>query len=234
MNDNYLHPVYKYQPSFGRRKSRKIAGERADLMENLFPKIAIEITEKTTKLELDTYFNNKNDIWLEIGFGAGEHLAAQAANNPDINFIGCEPFIDGVAKLLINIDEQELDNIRLFDDDARILLDTLPDASISRLFVLFPDPWRKSRHYKRRIINPETLDMFARIMKAGGVLRLATDHVNYAEWMLEHMMADKHFVWQAAKPKDWHILPEDWVVTRYNEKALEEGRTPYIFEFIKN
>ena len=232
MNSEYLHPVYKFQPSFGRRKSRRIEGERAELMEHLFPTLHITPPKDSSKINLNTYFDTTKEIWLEIGFGAGEHLASQATNNPDIGFIGCEPFIDGVAKLLVTIDEQKLNNIKLFDDDARILLDALPDSCLSRIFVLFPDPWRKPRHYKRRIINPETLDMFARIMKKGGTLRLATDHQNYAEWMLEHMMADKRFEWQASEPRDWHTLPDDWVVTRYNEKANEEGRTPYIFNFI--
>lgn len=230
----YQHPVYKFQPSFGRRKSHKIEGERAELMENFFPTIAITPTKHPAEIDLGQYFDNKREFWLEIGFGAGEHLASQAKEHPEVGIIGCEPFIDGVAKLVVTIDEQKLDNIRLYDDDARILLEALPDACLSRIFVLFPDPWRKPKHYKRRIINPETLDMFARITKNGGTIRLATDHLNYAEWMLEHMIADARFTWTATEPRDWHIRPNDWVVTRYNEKAIEEGRTPYILEFIRN
>jgi len=231
----FLHPVYKFQPSFGRRKSHKISGKRAELMEKLLPLITISPPENPSYINLQSYFEGVDDYWLEIGFGAGEHLAYQAASNPNVGIIGCEPFIDGVAKLLLSLDENDMSphNIRLFADDARLLLTALPDQSLSRIFILFPDPWRKPRHYKRRVINPETLEMIARILKPNGMLRIATDHQNYAEWVLEHLLHDNRFTWTATTPDEWHNEPKDWVLTRYQEKAIEEQRKPYYFDFIK-
>jgi tRNA (guanine-N7-)-methyltransferase len=168
-------------------------------------------------------------VWLEIGFGAGEHLAAQAERHREIFFIGCEVFEKGVAKLLERIERQRLDNIRVFNQDARLLMETMPMASVGRVFILFPDPWPKRRHAKRRIISRETLDSLALIMKDGAELRVATDDCNYACWIIERLTDHPAFEWLARRPTDWRERPEDWPATRYEEKALAAGRLPIFF-----
>ena len=170
-------------------------------------------------------------VWLEIGFGAGEHLAWQAREHPEIGFIGCEPFINGIARLLTDIDQAGLGNIRLFRDDARLLLAALPAASIERAFVLFPDPWPKTRHHKRRIIAPTTLPLLAHVLADGAELRVATDDPSYKSWILRHVRASGSFDWMARVPSDWRSRPADWPPTRYEAKAGDAGRTPSFFLF---
>ncbi len=165
-------------------------------------------------------------IWLEIGFGAGEHLAAQAESHDDFGFIGCEVFENGIAKLLGDIARRKLNNIRIFPDDARRLITTLAPACIGRVFILFPDPWPKARHHKRRVVSNETLDQLARIMTDGAELRLATDDAGYFEWMLERVTGHPAFEWLARRPKDWLARPADWPPTRYEAKARAAGRVP--------
>jgi tRNA (guanine-N7-)-methyltransferase len=165
-------------------------------------------------------------VWLEIGFGGGEHLVAQAAAHPEIGIIGCEVFEPGIASLLAQIEQRRLDNIRVFADDARLLIPALPPASIGRVFVLFPDPWPKRRHEKRRIVSRETLDALAVIMTDGGELRLASDDDSYLCSMLERVTGHPSFEWLARKPCDWRQRPDDWPPTRYEEKARAAGRAP--------
>jgi tRNA (guanine-N7-)-methyltransferase len=183
-------------------------------METLLPELEINLK----KLELP----KKKSVWLEIGFGGGEHLAAQAAANPDVAFIGCEPFVNGVASLLDHIDKQKLKNIRVFPDDARHLLDALPDRSIEKCFVLFADPWPKKRHVRRRFIGPDTLPRLARVMSKGSELRLATDDMRLAAWMKDSLAASPDF----ELTREAHMPPADWVQTRYEDKALQAGRKP--------
>ncbi len=166
----------------------------------------------------------RKKIYLEIGFGAGEHLVGVAKQYPDVLFIGCEPFMNGAAQCLVLMEAQGVTNIRIFPDDAQLLLDALPDGCIARTDILFPDPWRKKAHHKRRIVNPVTLKKLARLMARGVELRLATDHTDYAAWMLEQIALCEDFAWMAASQDDFQQPPEDWVVTRYQEKALREGR----------
>lgn len=211
-----------YQPwlnSFGRRKGRKLTPYQNGLMENLFPEVAIDVKNPPIAQR----------IWLEIGFGGGEHLAEQASRHADVLMIGCEPYIEGVGKLLGEIDERKLSNVRILPDDARLILQALPESSVERVFILFPDPWPKARHKKRRIVSMQTLDMIARVMKQGGELRLATDHEDYAAWMLEHVLAHPAFEWQAQSMADFRTAPEDWVPTRYEEKTRAEGREPVYY-----
>lgn len=192
-------------------------------MESLLPKLRVT----ATGLDLFTLFPGMKDIRLEIGFGYGEHLAAQAHAHPRTGFLGCEPYLNGIADLLVEIDRLDLHNIRLFPGDGREVLAVLPDASLARVDILFPDPWPKSRHHKRRLINHETLAMLARVLRPGGELRLATDHPNYAAWMLEHLLQHRDaFRWQAEGPDDFRLPPPDWVETRYQRKARAEGREP--------
>jgi tRNA (guanine-N7-)-methyltransferase len=160
------------------------------------------------------------EAWLEIGFGGGEHMAAQAQRRPDILLLGAEPFLNGVASALRHIDQQGLSNVRLRQGDARQLLADLPDASLDRVFILFPDPWPKTRHHKRRLIQPESLDALARVLKPGGRLRFATDWADYAAWTLERMAIHARFGWLADCAADWRVPPEDHVSTRYELKQL--------------
>lgn len=148
-----------------------------------------------------------------------------------MGFIGCEPFINGVAKLLAEIDVHGLTNVRIVVDDARLLLDALPDGALERIFVLFPDPWPKARHHKRRIVNPATAAAFARLLVEGGELRLATDDPGYQRWMLETILAHSEFAWRAERADDWRSRPSDSPPTRYEEKALAAGRKPVFLGF---
>ena len=161
-----------------------------------------------------------NPLWLEIGFGGGEHLAHQASLNPGVGIIGCEPYINGIAGLLKHIDDEKLSNIRVFTEDARLLIEQLPDASLERVFILYPDPWPKVRHHKRRLVSTETLNSLARVMKSGGELRLATDHADYCTWMLERLLPHPAFTWQAKSCDDWLKPWADWIPTRYEQKRL--------------
>jgi tRNA (guanine-N7-)-methyltransferase len=164
-----------------------------------------------------------SDLWLEIGFGGGEHLAAQAAAYPNVGLLGCEPYINGVASLLTHVDDHGLRNVRIFPDDARDLLASLPPAVLGRAFILFPDPWPKARHNRRRIVNPQVLDLLATAMKDGAELRLATDHSDYGRWMLALLSRHPDFEWLAAGPGDWQRRSGDWPPTRYEAKALGGG-----------
>jgi tRNA (guanine-N7-)-methyltransferase len=160
------------------------------------------------------------DYWLEIGFGGGEHLAHQARLHPGTSIIGCEPYVNGIAGLLKSIYDEKLDNIRVYPDDVRKLLEHLPESSLSRVFILYPDPWPKARHHKRRLISKEFLDALARVMKPGAELRLATDHADYATWMLERLLPHPAFTWTAETCDYWLKPPADWLSTRYEQKRL--------------
>jgi len=162
-------------------------------------------------------------VWLEIGYGSGEHLAAQAATHPDTGFLGCEPYVNGVASLLRQVAAAELRNIRLFGDGARRLVDALADASIGRLFLLFPDPWPKARHHKRRFIQRDTLDALARILADDAEFLFATDHMGYARWTLQHLTVHPAFEWLARGPADWRAPPPGWQPTRYEAKSAARG-----------
>ncbi len=206
---------------------------RQALVDTLLPRIEIVLPPDGGTVSARSLFAGRapGRLWLEIGFGAGEHLAWQARENPRIGFIGCEPFLNGVARLLSDIDRDGLTNVRLFRDDARLLLATLPTACIDRAFILFPDPWRKSRHHKRRIVSPATLPLLARILADEAELRVATDDPSYKSWILRHVRAHADFEWTAREPRDWRSRPDDWPGTRYEEKALAAGRTPAYFRF---
>lgn len=172
-----------------------------------------------------------SELRLEIGFGSGEHLIAQAIESPGVGFIGCEPFLNGVAKLVRDADAQHLSNILVYADDARHVLDALPDESLSRIYVLFPDPWPKKRHWFRRFVGPENLPRFARVLKSGGMLQCATDHPGYLDWMLFHVRRHPAFSWTATGPEDWLMRPDDQPPTRYETKAL--AGQPHYLKFAK-
>jgi tRNA (guanine-N7-)-methyltransferase len=173
------------------------------------------------------------DVWLEIGFGGGEHLAQLASLRPDIGFIGAEPFLNGVAKLLSVIAASGLANIRIVDGDARPLVAQLADAAIGRVFVLYPDPWPKRRHEKRRLFNAAFIAELHRIMKPDAELRLATDSPDYAGWSLRNILRHGGFDWLAEKAAAWRQPPPEWVETRYESKAIRQGRKPIYLRFRK-
>ncbi|MBN9318196.1 MAG: tRNA (guanosine(46)-N7)-methyltransferase TrmB [Caulobacterales bacterium 68-7] len=202
--------------SFGRIKSRVLKPNAAARMDGLLPQLTIP----DGPLDPQALMPGATEVWLEIGFGGGEHLAAQAAKRPDVLVLGAEPFINGVASALGHIEAAGLSNVRLRQDDARPIIDALPDASLSRIFLMFPDPWQKARHHKRRIVQPETLAAFARVLKPGGRFRFASDWADYVDWTLERVTATPDFRWTADRADDWRIPPADHVTTRYEEKKL--------------
>jgi len=170
-------------------------------------------------------------LWFEIGFGSGEHLAAQAAANPGVGLIGCEPFLNGVVGALGHIREHDLTNVRLHMGDALDVLERLPDASLSRVFLLHPDPWPKARHAKRRFVNPGPLDLIAAKLAPGGEFRLGTDHAVYCRWALMQMGLRNDFDWLVDSPADWQVRPADWPQTRYETKARRLGHEVWYFRY---
>lgn len=217
------HPPLR---SFGRIKSRPIKPRQAALFDTLMPSVRLPLPAAGT-IDVAALMPGAAEVWLEIGFGGGEHLAAQAARRPEALMIGCEPFINGVASALRHIEERGLGNVLLHDDDARAVVEALPDASLDRVMILFPDPWHKARHNKRRLIQPEFAVALARVLKSGGRLRFVTDWKDYAGWALERLIATPGLAWLADEKADWTVAPEDHVVTRYEEKRL--GDTDPIF-----
>lgn len=171
-------------------------------------------------------------VWLEVGFGGGEHLVHQAQQNPDVGIIGCEPYINGVAMLLGKIRRAGVGNLAIHPGDARDLFDVLPDASIARAFLLYPDPWPKTRHHRRRFVTEEHLAPLARVLKPGAIFRVATDIEDYVRQTLEEVPR-QGFEWLAERPSDWREPWEDWLPTRYEKKALREGRVPHYLTFRK-
>ena len=217
---------------YGRRKGKPLKAARQALIESSLPRLRLEIPDAARSLDptaLCAFVPQA--LRLEIGFGSGEHLAEQAAANPDIGFIGSEVFLNGVASLVRYIDERALTNVRVFDDDARYLLPALRDRSLARISLLFPDPWPKARHAKRRLISAATLDECARVLAHDGELRVASDHSVYVEWALRHGAAHTAFQWVVSGPEDWRSRPADSTVTRYERKALTQGRKPVFLTF---
>jgi len=213
---------------FGRRKGKKLRAGQDELVQNLLPAIRV-----VPGRALSDQFPNPQarETWLEIGFGGGEHLAAQARAHRDVNFIGCEPFVNGMAKLLAVVEQERLDNVRVWDDDVTDLLPTLPDASFDRVYILYPDPWPKRRQRKRRLVSDETLEVLARVMKPGAELRFASDIDDYIGWVLARTLHSRHFRWTATRADDWRKPYEGWPGTRYEAKAIREGRVPSYLTF---
>ncbi len=218
---------------YGRRKGRPLRKGRQFLFDELLPRITIPLTPGVALDPATLFAPKKHAVWLEIGFGGGEHLAHQAANHPDIGFLGCEVFDGGIASCLSHIDERKLDNVRIHPEDARKLLAVLEPRSVERVFLLFPDPWHKRRHAQRRFVNPGNLDRLAALMRAGGELRIASDDPIYQEWTLRHVPVHPAFQWTALSPADWLERPADAVETRYEKKARAAGRVPMFFRFLR-
>ena len=179
------------------------------------------------------WFEDDREIWLEIGFGGGEHLVHQASSNPDKGIIGCEPYINGVAMLLGKIRSAKVNNIIVYPGDARDMMDILPKETISRAFLLYPDPWPKTRHHRRRFVTPEHLEPLAACLKSGAIFRVATDIEDYVRQTLEEVHLNGNFEWLVKNASDWKQPWDDWISTRYELKALRENRTPHYLTFRK-
>lgn len=221
----------KKQPFYGRRQGRKLRAHQKQLMKQLLPKVEITLPQTGQLNVKEIFIPQVKQIWLEIGFGGGEHLLWQALHNEAIGFIGGEPYINGVAKLLARIEEHDIRNIRIYADDMRDALDALPDGVIDKAFLLFPDPWPKTRHRKRRFVSQENLNRLARVMKPGAELRIASDIADYIFWTLGQVRRHGGFEWQAQHPDDWRNRPPDWPQTRYEQKARLAGRKPSYLQF---
>jgi tRNA (guanine-N7-)-methyltransferase len=211
---------------FGRRRGRRLRSMQKVRIGELLPRFVLTIPRSGLLEPGAAFIAPKRPVWLEIGFGGGEHLAAQAECHPEIGLIGCEVFQPGIARLLAHIELRHLDNIRIFTDDARLMIAALPPSSIDRVFIMFPDPWPKRRHENRRLVSCETLGALAAVMTDGAELRLATDDSNYLVWMLERLTEHPFFEWLVRGPCDWRNRPGDWPPTRYEEKARAAGRAP--------
>lgn len=218
---------------YGRRKGHRLRPARQRLLDEVLPKLQINLPEGGPLVPATVFAQRPERVWLEIGFGGGEHLAHQAAAHPEVGLIGCEPFVSGVARLLWLIETQGLTNIRLFTDDARLLMQALPDGCLERIFVLFPDPWPKTRHHKRRIVNPSTAAEFVRLLRPGGEVRLATDDMSYARAMLLALRGRPELQWQARRAADWRQRSADWPITRYESKALAAGQACVYLRFMR-
>jgi tRNA (guanine-N7-)-methyltransferase len=218
---------------YGRRRGRPLRSGQRRLVEERLPQLRFELPANGPVDPRALFAPAPADVWLELGFGGGEHLAAQAAAHPEIGMIGAEVFENGIAKLVREVERNALHNVRIFADDARALVAILAPASIARAFVLFPDPWPKERHKKRRIVSTPFLDDLARAMADGAELRLATDDMDYARAMLERATDHPAFRWLALGPSDWRERTDDWPPTRYEQKALARGRAPIYLRFAR-
>ncbi len=213
---------------YGRRQGHALRQGQAALVEDLLPRLSVP---ETGPLDAVRLFGDERPLWLEIGFGAGEHLATQAEANPGTGLIGCEPFLNGVVGALGHVERLGLTNVRPHMGDALDVLERLPDASLDRVFLLHPDPWPKARHAKRRFVNPGPLDMIAAKLKPGGEFRLGTDHDIYCRWALMQMAKRRDFEWLAATSADWQTRPADWPQTRYEAKARRLGHEVWYFRY---
>jgi tRNA (guanine-N7-)-methyltransferase len=216
---------------YGRAKGKPLSPRRTALMADVFPKLALDLTKPAPRDLRELFPAVVRDVALEIGFGGGEHLIAAARAAPDTGFIGVEPFENGMAKAVTAIADENIANVRLFNSEASLLLDWLPAASLTSVDLLYPDPWPKKRHWKRRFVSNENLDRFARTLAPGGVFRFASDIPSYVEWTLAHVLPRGDFVWSASRADDWRKPYAAWSGTRYEAKALREGRVPTYLTF---
>ncbi|MEO1793671.1 MAG: tRNA (guanine(46)-N(7))-methyltransferase TrmB, partial [Pseudomonadota bacterium] len=226
--------------SFGRRRGRKLSPTQERLLADVLPRVAATTGPGddaggpvTLAPDLSARLESNVACWIEIGFGGGEHLVWQAEHNTDVTLIGCEPFVDGVVKVLSAIDAAKRRNIFVHDDDARPLLEALPAGRLTCAFILFPDPWPKKRHQKRRLVNDAFLDQLARVLAPGAEVRFATDIPDYARSALLAFTRHPSFVWPAVSRSDWSVRGDDWPKTRYEAKAEREGRRSCYFRFFR-
>ena len=227
------HPVRVAGNFFGRRHGKPLRPHQSNLFEDLLPRLKLDINT-TAPQDLRSLFEAQmENVRMEIGFGGGEHLHNETGRYPETGFIGVEPFVNGMAKMLAALDEAPRSNLRLYDEDATAVLDWLPDASLVGIDLFYPDPWHKRRHWKRRFVSDENLDRFARVLKPGGRFRFASDIEHYVNWTLQHCRRHDAFEWQAEGPSDWNDAYEGWPGTRYEAKAFREGRRAAYLTFIR-
>lgn len=209
---------------FGRRKGKTLRKGQAERLESLLPRLALDLTTPAPADLAVLFPEAPAEIRLEIGFGGGEHLVHRALERPDVGFIGVEPFVNGMTKALGRIADDDVANIRLSGEDGVHVLDWLPEASLTRVLLLYPDPWPKKRHWKRRFVGADTVARFARVLKDGGEFWFASDIDTYVDWTLRHVRANPLFAWTASAPDDWRQPWDGWPGTRYEAKARREGR----------
>ena len=218
---------------FGRRRGKAMRPQQAAALETGFTKYRLDLTAEPPGDLSHLFEADVAAVRLEIGFGGGEHLLHRATESPATGFIGVEPFVNGMAKMMMAVKERPLANLRVYDDDATRLLDWLPENSLDGIDLLYPDPWPKKKHWKRRFVSPVNLDRFARVLKRGGRFRFASDIDTYVNWTLLHCRAHGGFAWQAADAADWHQAYEGWPGTRYEAKAIREQRRPAYLTFLR-
>jgi tRNA (guanine-N7-)-methyltransferase len=216
----------------GRRRGRKLSDRRIFLLHTILPRLSLDVSQPIAD-PASLFPDKPSALWLEIGFGGGEHLAAEAKAHPDAGYIGCEFFLNGLAKALAYIDADQLRNVRLYDGDARIAIEALPPGSLDGAYLLYPDPWPKRRHRERRFLARETLERLARVMRPGAELRFATDIDSNAGWTLAQVLRVGKFSWNPSCGTDWRVPWEGWTPTRYEAKALRSGRRPVYFTFLR-
>jgi tRNA (guanine-N7-)-methyltransferase len=216
-----IHPHGSF---FGRRKGHKLRSHQTDLIEQLLPRLSLHVGSASPPDLADLFEAPADNIRLEIGFGGGEHLIAEARAFPKVGFIGCEPYVNGMAKILAQIETHDLGNIRLFAGDAAELLAWAPPRSLARIDLIHPDPWPKRRHWKRRFVQDATVAAMARVVKPGGEFRFVSDIDDYCAWTLAHLSRSPDFVWTAEQASDWRLPWADYTMTRYGRKAEREGR----------
>ena len=216
---------------FGRRKGHRLRAHQAELIETLLPRLALDLREPAPDALARLFAVPVDEVRLEIGFGGGEHLIAEAGRNPHKGFLGCEPFVNGMAKALAAIEAQGLRNVRLHLGDAVPVLGWLPPASLAGIDLLYPDPWPKRRHWKRRLIQDDTVAAMARVLRTGRLFRFASDSADYSAWTLLRLLRARDFIWTADRADDWRKPWPDFMDTRYHRKAAREGRAPTYLVF---
>jgi tRNA (guanine-N7-)-methyltransferase len=218
---------------FGRRKAKPLSTRQLALFQSLLPALSLDPDRDPVEDPVSLFGHRPNAIFMEIGFGGGEHLVSQAAASPQAGFIGIEPFVNGIAKALVQIDARKISNIRIFDNDAALLIGRLPDGSLTGVDLLYPDPWPKRRHWKRRFVNEKNLQQIIRILAPGGQFRFVSDHPGYVIWALRHCSLQPGLSWTARSAGDWLRPWPGWHSTRYEKKAVRDGRQPAYLVFEK-
>jgi len=232
------HPDAPWRNFYGRRQGKTLRNAQSEALDTLLPQLHLpgigwEENPKRNPVDLNARFGD-SPVWLEIGFGSGEHLFHLQQTEAAPGFIACEPFINGVATLVAKFRDNVPKNVAVHPGDARDLMDVLPEGSLSRVYLLYPDPWPKKRHHRRRFVNQEFLQPLARVMARGAELRIATDIPDYVRQALEQLMPMPEFDWTAQSAEDWRAPWDGWYSTRYEQKALREGRTPHYLRFVRN
>lgn len=219
---------------YGRQQGHKLRKGQKDLLETLLPKLQVPVPAEGAIEPATLFEHSPAEVFLEIGFGGGEHLIARAGRHPERGFIGAEPFVNGVAKILAGIEATGLTNVRLHFGDARDIIEQLPDRSLAGIYLLYPDPWPKKRHNKRRFVNEDNLRQLHRILKPGAPFLFASDITDYVRWTLGRVLRHGGFQWTAEGKADWTTAPAGWPGTRYEAKAFREGRRAHYLHFCKS